>query len=88
MNPHRRTLVAALAAAPFALAPFGALAQERPQYTELKPPQPTESGGKIEVIEFFWYGCPHCYNLEPTLEAWAKKLPADVALRLIPAVFN
>ncbi|HZQ74338.1 MAG TPA: thiol:disulfide interchange protein DsbA/DsbL [Burkholderiales bacterium] len=88
MNPHRRILVAALAAAPFALAPFGALAQERPQYTELKPPQPTESGGKIEVIEFFWYGCPHCYNLEPTLEAWAKKLPADVALRLIPAVFN
>jgi thiol:disulfide interchange protein DsbA len=70
------------------LAPFGALAQARPQYTELKPAQPTESGNKIEVVEFFWYGCPHCYNLEPFIEAWTKKLPPDVALRRIPAVFN
>ena len=83
MNAHRRALVVALG-----LAPFGALAQTRPQYTELKPAQPTESGNKIEVVEFFWYGCPHCYNLEPFLETWAKKLPPDVALRRIPAVFN
>ena len=50
------------------------------RYTELKPPQPVESDGKIEVLEFFWYGCIHCYNLEPTLETWLKKLPADVAV--------
>jgi thiol:disulfide interchange protein DsbA len=83
MNPHRRALVIALG-----LAPFGALAQARPQYTELKPAQPTETGNKIEVVEFFWYGCPHCYNLEPFIDAWMKKLPPDVALRRVPAVFN
>lgn len=83
MNPQRRSLVIALA-----LAPLGARAQGRPQYTELKPPQPVETPGKIEVIEFFWYGCPHCYSLEPVIEPWAKKLPADVVLRLVPAVFN
>ena len=44
--------------------------------------------GKIEVIEFFWYGCTHCYNLEPMLETWVKKLPADVQFRRVPAVFN
>ena len=83
MNPQRRSLVIALA-----LAPLAARAQGRPQYTELRPPLPVETSGKIEVIEFFWYGCPHCYSLEPVLEAWAKKLAADVQLRLVPAVFN
>jgi thiol:disulfide interchange protein DsbA len=58
------------------------------QYTELKPPQATESKGKIEVIEFFWYGCIHCFNLEPYIEAWEKKLPKDVEFRRVPAVFN
>jgi len=70
-------------------APFMALGQNRFQYTELKPPQPVDTDGKkIEVVEFFWYGCPHCYNLEPLLEAWVKKLPPDVQFRRIPAVFN
>ncbi len=69
--------------------PFAALAQGKPQYTELKPPQPIETQGKkIEVIEFFWYGCPHCYNLEPFIETWLKKLPPDTEFRRIPAVFN
>ena len=40
------------------------------------------------MLEFFWYGCIHCYNLEPTLETWLKKLPADVEFRRVPAVFN
>jgi thiol:disulfide interchange protein DsbA len=66
-----------------------AMAQGQYQYTELKPAQPTETEGKkIEVVEFFWYGCPHCYNLEPYIERWAKKLPPDVEFRRIPAVFN
>ena len=69
--------------------PFMALGQNRFQYTELKPPQPIDTDGKkIEVVEFFWYGCPHCYNLEPLLETWVKKLPPDVQFRRIPAVFN
>ncbi|HEX9184197.1 MAG TPA: thiol:disulfide interchange protein DsbA/DsbL [Burkholderiales bacterium] len=89
MNPRRRTLTLALA-----LAPFGALAQARQQpargvnYTELSPAQPVETQDKIEVIEFFWYGCPHCYTLEPLLERWIPKLPADVQFRRVPAVFN
>jgi len=58
------------------------------RYIELKPPQPTEAGGKIEVLEFFWYGCIHCYNLEPALETWLKKLPPDAQFRRVPAVFN
>jgi thiol:disulfide interchange protein DsbA len=57
-------------------------------YVELNPPQPTESSGKIEVIEFFWYGCPHCYALEPLVEPWSKKLQKDVVFKQVPAVFN
>jgi protein dithiol oxidoreductase (disulfide-forming) len=57
-------------------------------YIELKPPQSTESSGKIEVTEFFWYRCPHCYSLEPDLESWAKRLPRDVQFRRVPGVLN
>jgi len=67
--------------------PFTALAQQI-QYGELNPPQPVENASKIEVIEFFWYGCPHCYSLEPYIETWLKKLPPDVEFRRVPAVFN
>ena len=44
--------------------------------------------GKIEVIEFFWYGCPHCNAFEPALEAWSKKLSADVVFRRVPVAFR
>jgi thiol:disulfide interchange protein DsbA len=81
-----RRLVAIFLAAWLAL-PLSAGAQQF-QYGELNPPQPTDSKGKIEVIEFFWYGCPHCYSLEPYIEAWLKKLPPDVEFRRVPAVFN
>jgi protein dithiol oxidoreductase (disulfide-forming) len=47
-----------------------------------------EADGKIEVLEFFWYGCVHCYNLEPSVEKWEKTLPKDVLFRRVPAVFN
>jgi thiol:disulfide interchange protein DsbA len=57
-------------------------------YTVLDPALPVESGDKIEVIEFFWYGCPHCYNLQPYMEKWLKTLPADATLRRVPAIFN
>ncbi len=57
-------------------------------YKEIAPPQPTDSPGKIEVIEFMWYGCPHCYHFEPALTAWLQRLPADVAFRRVPAQFS
>jgi thiol:disulfide interchange protein DsbA len=82
MNPYRRALIAAIA-----LSPLASLAQQ-PAFTEIKPAMPTDAAGKVEVAELFWYGCIHCYNLEPALEAWQKKLPADVEFRRIPAVFN
>jgi protein dithiol oxidoreductase (disulfide-forming) len=86
MNPHRR---AVLVLAALGLSPLRALGQQqRPNFTELKPPQPVETGGKIEVIEFFWYGCPHCYSIEPLIESWQKRLPPDTQLRRVPAVFN
>jgi protein dithiol oxidoreductase (disulfide-forming) len=44
--------------------------------------------GKIEVIEFFWYSCPHCNRFEPQLEAWIKKLPPDVVMRRVPVAFR
>jgi len=70
---------------------FSACAQspvEGTDYIELKPPQPVETPGKVEVIEFFWYRCPHCYALEPDLEAWVKRLPRDVQFRRIPGILN
>ena len=44
--------------------------------------------GKVEVVEFFWYGCPHCFHFEPSLAAWAAKLPADVSFRRVPVAFR
>ena len=52
------------------------------------PQQPVETGQRIEVIDFFWYGCPYCNALQPALEAWRKRKPADVVLRHIPAILN
>ena len=61
--------------------------KEGVQYSVYRPAQPTESKGKIEVTEFFWYGCGHCFNLDPLLQKWLKKLPKDVAFHRVPAVF-
>jgi protein dithiol oxidoreductase (disulfide-forming) len=61
---------------------------EGTDYIELKPPQSVDSPGKIEVIEFFWYRCPHCYALEPDLEAWVKRLPRDVQFKRVPGILN
>src|SRR5215203_5599086 len=68
---------------------FAALAgavdlQEGREYTLIDPPQPVAVKGKIEVIEFFSYACPHCYHLEPVISAWLKKLPADVTFHRVP----
>lgn len=57
-------------------------------YRLINPPQPTDSGKRVEVLEFFWYGCPHCNSLQPSLRIWLRKKPADVAFRRVPAVFQ
>jgi thiol:disulfide interchange protein DsbA len=62
---------------------------EGTHYTKLAQPVAVSApAGKIEVLEFFSYGCPHCYTLEPTLETWAKRQPADVAFKRVPVGFN
>jgi thiol:disulfide interchange protein DsbA len=58
-------------------------------FVRLAKPAPVSTpAGKIEVVEFFWYGCPHCNALEPALEAWVRKLPADVVFRRVPVAFG
>ncbi len=57
-------------------------------YVPINPPQPTDVPGKIEVLEFFHYACPHCNHFYPMLTPWAAKLPGDVVLRKIPATFG
>jgi thiol:disulfide interchange protein DsbA len=57
-------------------------------YKVLGSPQPTESKGKIEVTEFFWYACPHCNELEPEIQAWAKRQKNDVVLKRVPIAFR
>jgi thiol:disulfide interchange protein DsbA len=80
---------AALAGVVQAQAPSAAAAPiEGRDYVRLNTPVAVPAGGKIDVIEFFSYGCPHCYTFEPLLEQWIKRLPADVAFRRIPATFN
>ena len=58
-------------------------------YITLERPVATESGtGKIEVLEFFWYSCPHCNVFEPAFEQWAKNAPKDVVVRRVPVAFR
>ena len=57
-------------------------------YVALSSPVPTAQPEKIEVVELFWYGCPHCYQLEPTINPWAAALPEDVNFVRIPAMFG
>ena len=74
---------------------FGASAATAPvkdkEYSIIEPAQPPLEplgGKKVEVIEFFYYGCPHCYNLQPALKAWLKNAPRDVDFKRMPTVFR
>ena len=63
--------------------------KEGQHYIRMVPSQPTMGGAdKIEVAEFFWYGCPHCYSFEPTINAWAEEMPAGARFVRIPVVWN
>jgi len=89
MDKNRRTLLVALAAAASSVSlPLRAQQGGAEGYSTLQNALPVENPAKVEIAEFFWYGCPHCYNLEPYIEAWLPKLPADAYFRRIPAVFN
>lgn len=62
---------------------------EGAHYIRIVPAQPTSVGdGKVEVVELFWYGCPHCFRLEPHIEKWKEKLPDNVVFKQIPGVMN
>ena len=65
-----------------------AQAVEGREFVRLKSAVPVETGKKIEVIEFFSYGCPHCAELEPFLDTWLAKLPPDVQFRRVPVFFQ
>lgn len=81
-----RRLLAFLAALLCIGAAAAAELREGRDYHQLVPPLPPDRT-RIEVLEFFWYGCPHCYNFEPVVAAWAARLPPDVVFRRQPAIF-
>ena len=84
-----KSLAAALVGAVLALAAIttsGAAIEGR--YRKLPIPQPTSNPDKVEVVEAFWYGCPHCYRFHPLVEEWLRTLPEDVHFVRLPAIFN
>ena len=85
---NRVLALIAAATLSFAAHAAGAPAVAGKDYTILNVSQPVATGKKIEVLEFFWYRCPHCAQLEPGLHAWLKKLPQDAQIRRIPALFR
>lgn len=90
MNLSRRDfnrfLLAGLAGAALP-APAASLRQGR-DYEPIQPQQQGESAGRIEVLEFFSYGCPHCKDFHPLVMAWAAKLPRDVSFKRVPVTFG
>jgi thiol:disulfide interchange protein DsbA len=92
MNKRFRLAVASISlalGAAFAAPAAIAAPKAGADYQILPTPQPVSAqAGKIEVIEFFWYGCPHCAELEPKLEAWVRKQGADVQFHRIPVAFR
>jgi thiol:disulfide interchange protein DsbA len=92
-QPARRAFAAGIVLAFAACAglvalPASAQLVEGKGYLRLATPVPVETGKKIEVIEFFSYGCPHCGDLEPVLQGWIKTLPPDVQFRRVPVTFQ
>lgn len=89
MHRSLTKLLGWLAVAVFSTALHAAEPQLGRDYTLLNPPQPSQApAGKVDVVEFFSYGCPHCKDLQPSLAMWAAKLPADVSFRRVPISFG
>jgi len=86
---HATGLAGALAlGAPLRAPAQGGAPVEGRDFRPLVRPLPPPATGKIEVVEFFWYGCPHCFAFEPALQAWVTNLPADVQFRRVPVGFD
>ncbi len=92
---NRRDFTMQTGGAALGLALAGPVAAQAPvegtHYVKLSQPVPVgtlPAGKKVEVLEFFWYECPHCNQFEPLLEAWVRKLPADVEFRRVPVGFT
>jgi thiol:disulfide interchange protein DsbA len=84
---------ALVAASLFGMAAQANAEESKAPYVELTNPVPVAVPGKIEVVELFWYGCPHCYAFEPVINPWVEKLPSDVNFmgvehQVHAAVFN
>jgi thiol:disulfide interchange protein DsbA len=84
-SARRRALLALAGGA--AAAVFVSTPRAQQPFIELRPPLPALPG-RIEVVEFFWYECPHCYELEPHVERWVPRLAPDVEFRRVPAPLN
>jgi len=88
MQNLRKLLIVILFPVMSVMAP-GILAQEpAATFKEIRPAQPTRSSDKVEVLEVFFYGCIHCYNLEPFVKQWLENKPADVEFYRMPVVFR
>jgi protein dithiol oxidoreductase (disulfide-forming) len=99
-SDRRRSLATGSALALSRLLPAGLLAglasnslqaapiDEGIDFRVLAKPVPTAAAGKVEVLEFFWYACPHCYAMEPAIKAWQAKLPSDVLFRKVHVAFR
>jgi protein dithiol oxidoreductase (disulfide-forming) len=83
-----QTLIGALGVAMIPLRPAAANLVEGRDWRPISPPQPAAKAGKIEVIEFFSYGCPHCADLLPFIKPWAAGLPEDVTFTQVPVTFG
>lgn len=82
-----RTLAIASVGLGVAFAP-ASHAQVDPTYVTIEPAQPSDTTGKVEVLEFFAYTCPHCFTMEPMVERWSQTLPDNVVLKRVPVAFN
>ena len=83
----RRSMLKQMAAVVGVAATAGKVSAQQP-FAEVNPPQPTGDAGKIEVLEFFHYGCPHCRDFDPLLEKWVAALPKDVEFKRVPAIWG
>lgn len=80
-------LVACAALLPATSAPAAGI-DPTGKYELVEPPQPTDTPDKVEVVEVFWYGCPHCFSFLPAMEQYSKSKPDYVAVRHMPAIFR
>lgn len=89
MRPSRFALIVAAAAIGLAaVAVRSASIDPEGKYELVQPPQPTDTPGKVEVVDVFWYGCPHCFDFLPVMEEFEKSKPEYVEIRRMPAIFR